>query len=721
VSHLAGTLEETIGVYEQLLALRPPGHAQRRQTLSDLGDALWRFCFYHSLDKARAHRCIAMLREAVHFCPPGHILRDDTLHNLARALHYIAFDHLGDQDALAESVDLNREALTLRPLGHPSRDKSLGNLASALRMKFVVCGDLNLLEDAVRMYREVLGLSPLGHPRRDIALHNLSVNLTTSFEQQGSFETVTEAIALGREAVDLRPIGHPLRYESLANLADALRLRFIYQGFSVCLTEAMKLYCEVLHTMPGAHPRRGRMMNNYGDILLLAFQEHDDSCMLSKAIGVLRETTSLLPKGDPLHDIALMNLAGALLASSEQSGDISLLSEAVTLHQEALKLRPPGHPRRIESLDGLADLYCRMEPVCWKEVHTLYCEALGICPQGYPVRAQLLSGMARCFLDAGSPFFDPVQGTSHLAEAYTDNFTRITQRLRAASSDMRNVEATYALVTRQMDEATRSRYETSVLELYSQIISILPLAANFGIDHKARLRAVAGTDRIARNAASRAMLVGRVSMAIETLEEGRGVFWTQTLHLRTTAFDRVPKDDREELQRLLLLLDRATHRTESSELSAAQRERELGSRRHLNEQAQSLIAKIRGHPGLNRFLLPPAFEAVFASLPDGFVVIVNTSEVTHHALILHRLTGLATSVGLDLPHTGFDSASLKAKLPRAGAPTIEVETSRAMRLSSRDTDSLEHVLRLLWTSIVWPVINRLGLKVRHTSATGDVS
>jgi tetratricopeptide (TPR) repeat protein len=720
-SHLAGTLEEAVCQYEQLLALRPPGHTQRRQTVSDLGDALWRFCFYHSRDEARANSCITMLREALHLCPSGHVLRDETLHDLARALFFITFEQMGDQNALAESVVLNREALTLRPPGHPSRDKTLNNLASALKMRFHYCGDFDLLDEAVRMHREVLRLCPLGHSRRDMALHNLSATLMTSFEQQGSFETVTEAIALGREAVDLFSVGSPLRFLSLANLAKTLRLRFIYQGFSICLTEAMKLYREVLHIIPEAHPRRGRMMNNYGDILLLAFQEHGDSSLLSEAIAVLRETTSLLPKGDPLHDIALMTLAGALIASSEQSGDVSILSEAATLHQEALRLRPPGHPRRIESLDGLADLYCRMEPVCWKEVHALYCEALRICPQGYPVRTQLLSGMARCFLDAGSPFFDPVQGTSHLAEAYTDNFTRITQRLRAASSDMRNVEATYASVTRQMDEATRSRYETSVLELYSQIIGILPLAANFGIDHKARLRAVAGTDKIARNAASRAVSVGRVSMAIETLEEGRGVFWTQTLHLRTTSFDRVPEDDREKLQRLLLLLDRATHGTESSELSAAQRERELGRRRQLNEQAQSLIAKIRGYPGFNRFLLPSAFDAVFESLPDGFVVIVNISDVANHALLLHRPTGLATSVGLDFPHTGFDTTSLKAKLPRDGASTSNVDVFRAMRLSNGEEDSLDHVLRLLWTSIVWPVIHRLGLSVRHTSATGDVS
>jgi tetratricopeptide (TPR) repeat protein len=701
-------------MYEQLLALRPPGHTQRRQTVNDLGNALWRFCYYHSVDKARAECCIAMLRETLHLCPPGHPLRDEALHNLARALASMTFEFSGDQNALAESVVLNREALMLRPPGHPSRDKSLGNLATTLNRRFDLCGDVNLLEEAVRMQREVLRMRPLGHPGRDMALHNLSLTLMTSFEQQGSFETVTEAIALAREAVDLRPIGHPLRFTSLSILAESLRLRFIYQGFSVCLAEAIELYREILHIMPEAHPRRGMMMMNYGDTLLIAFQEHGDSCMLSEVIEVLRQSLLLLPEGIQNHDAALHSLAGALLASFEQSGDMSLLSEAATLQQEVLRLCPPGHPRRIMSLDGLADLYCRMDTVPWKDAHTLYCEALRICPQGYPVRAQLLSGFARCFLDAGSPFFDPVQGISHLSEAYAENFTHITQRLRTASTDMRNVEGTYASVTRHMDEATRSQYNTLVLELYSQIIGLLPLAANFGIDHKARLRAVAGTDRIARNSASRAVLVGCVSVAIETLEEGRGVFWTQTLHLRTTAFDRVPRDDREELQRLLLLLDRATHGTETSELSAEQRERELGSRRHLNEQAQSLIAKIRGYPGFNRFLLPSAFDAVFASLPNGFVVIVNTSEVAHHALILHRSTGLATSLELDLPRARFETSALKANLPRDATALHEQDrdpSSRAMRIDKGTKDSFDYVLGILWTSIVKPVIDRLGLEV----------
>jgi tetratricopeptide (TPR) repeat protein len=613
-------------------------------------------------------------------CPPGHPLRDEALHDLARALHFLTFDLLDDEAALAETIPLNREALTLRPLGHPSREKSFTNLATALKTKFENCGDFVFLEEAVRMHRAVLQLRPLGHPRRDVALSNLTATLLTSLEQQGVFEIATEAIGLAREAVDLRPVGHPGRFMSLGNLAEALTLRFLYQGFSVCLAEVIELYQEIVHTMPEAHPQRGKIMMNYGDRLLLAFEKYKDPRLLSEAVDVLREALRLVPKGVRYRDIVLHLLAGALTARSDESGDISYLSEAMILHQEAMQLCPLGHPRRILPLEGLAEMYCRLEPASLNEGYAMYSEALNICPQGYPAR------------EPGSPFFCPVQGISHLSEAYADNLTHITRRLRAASTDMRNVEATYSSVTRHMDEVARSQFDTFLLELYSQIIGILPFAANFGIDHKARLRAVAGTDRIARNAASRAVLVGRVSLAIETLEQGRGVFWMQTLHLRTTVFDGVPRDDREELQRLLLLLDRATNGTETSELSTAQRERDLGRRRHMNELAEALIAKIRGYPGLNRFLLPSAFNDVFASLPDGFVVIVNSSDVAHHALLLHRPTGLATSVGLDLPHTGFDSASLKAKLPRDGASTFDPDVSRAMRLSSGETDVLDYVL-----------------------------
>jgi hypothetical protein len=95
------------------------------------------------------------------------------------------------------------------------------------------------------------------------------------------------------------------------------------------------------------------------------------------------------------------------------------------------------------------------------------------------------------------------------------------------------------------------------------------------------------------------------------------------------------------------------------------------------------------------------------------VVIVNTSDVAHHALILHRSTWLATSLDLDLPRARFEFAVLRDKLPRDAAASHEQdqEYSRAMRVDKGAGDSSDYVLGLLWTSVVRPVINRLGLEV----------
>jgi hypothetical protein len=247
-----------------------------------------------------------------------------------------------------------------------------------------------------------------------------------------------------------------------------------------------------------------------------------------------------------------------------------------------------------------------------------------------------------------------------------------------------------------------------------QVIALLPLAANFGLDHSARLRALKGYDVVARDGAARAVLLGVLSQALQILEQGRGVFWMQTLHLRTTAFDGVPEEDCHELQRMFRLLEYGARRVEVQDQSIAQHERESDERRQLNEAVQALITKIRGYPGLDRFLLPPAFDALFSSLPDGFVVIMNDSHLGHHALLLHRATGLATSLALKLSRTNFDSAKLRDQLPRDMASVSKQDCendTRAMRVAGSRVRCFEDVLSLLWTSAVQPVLDNLCLNV----------
>jgi tetratricopeptide (TPR) repeat protein len=712
VSHSSAIIKAAISIYEEVLQLRPIGHQEHAEAVANLGNAMFLICYRNEPNSSRRRRCVDLLRESLRLCPPEHSSRDQVLHNLARALLFVVYEQeSSDIGSLRESIVLNRAALQLRPVGHPERTHSMNNLACGLARYFEICGDLDVLLEAIAMHREVLELRPLGHPRRAYAMLNLAVGLVYSFRHQGRSEALAEAISINREAMQLLPVGHPIRWGSLSSLGLSLQLKYASTGSPELLLESICLHREAVEVVPSAHPERGPALCNLAQGLMASFRDCHDQSVLAEAITLLRESL-LHPAGGDEHSERLSELAEALIASFDQQKHPDHLREAVNLHREALRARPPGHFRRVESLQKLGRLLCRSECQSWTEAISLYSEALDTCPTGSPLRAEVLSDTSRCFLDRDSPFFNLSKGTSHLAEAYSDNFCHVNRRLRSAMSDLTRVEAAYNEATTTLDQSTLGHCNKCVLDLYAQVIGLLPRAANFGLDHSTRLQAVTGLDEIARDAAARAILLRRESQALEMLEEGRGVFWAQTLRLRASAFDDVPQEDRQELQRLLNLLESNAHRFRSSDQSAIQRERDLEKRRQLNEETEALVFKIRGYVGLDRFLMPPAFDALVRDLPEGFVVIVNASKLGYHALLLHRDTRLATSLELQPPPTGFDSVTFRSPLPRDVSLATREGEIRAMRKDAGRGSSFPDVLAALWISIVQPILTQLGLQVR---------
>jgi hypothetical protein len=256
------------------------------------------------------------------------------------------------------------------------------------------------------------------------------------------------------------------------------------------------------------------------------------------------------------------------------------------------------------------------------------------------------------------------------------------------------------------------------LDLYSQVLGLLPRAANFGLDHATRLQAVSGTDDLARSAASRALLLGRFSDAVELLEEGRGVFWAQSLHLRGSGLDEVPIQDREDLVQLLSLLEHNTHRMEGSDKAIDELERNVEKCRLLNDEAEALISKIRSYPGLSRFLLPPAFDSLVSALPDGYVIILNASRLGHHALLLHRALMLTECLSLRPPPDSFEFSALRTQLPRDAHARVDASrehVQRAMRLNHGPSVRCEDLLSTLWETIAFPILTKLGLQVSDTA------
>jgi hypothetical protein len=690
------------------------GHEHRAESLNDLGDALFHFCYHHGTDQIRIDRCIEVLREALRLRPPGHLLRDQSLHNLARSLHFVLYRQLNSLEIILECASLNREASLIRSPGHPERLKSMNNLANDLARIFEHTGDVEILAEMVSMRRDILQMHSPDDSSRHTLLNNLGSALFICFQRLGRSEILAEAISVIREAMPLRPMGHPECFRDRDNLARALYLRSIHEGHSESLTEAIDLQREALLLLTDNHPERVRVMVGLAESLLAAFRIGKNGDELAQAISLLRQAVLMVSPGGYTFCGTLQALAEALEEKYGEDNNTETLSEAVALYRETLRLRPLGHQFRFLSLEDLARVLCKIGCQSWPEALLRYQEALQVCPAGYPARARLLSGMCQCFLNPSSPFFSLSEGISCLSKAYAHTFSHVSGRLKSAVLDLRQLESAYESLTEEFSTAWNTQHDERILDLYTQVIGLLPLAANFGLDHGARLRAVAGSDEVARNAVTRALLLSRVSQAVELLEQGRGVFWTQTLHLRTTVFDGVFEADCQELQRMLWLLDLGARQVEGSEHSVEQSEQELERRRQLNEAVQALIARIRGYPGLDRFLLAPVFDVLLSSLPDGFVVIVNTSKLGCHALLLQRDTGFSKSLELKPFHTRIDCAKLRAKLPRDTVSALEStgeNDTRAMRLNNGRAADLEDALYLLWTSIVLPIVEALGLLV----------
>jgi tetratricopeptide (TPR) repeat protein len=714
VSHSSATVIEAIDVFEEVLRLRPFTHEYHAESVCDLGGALLHFCRQHESDSSRSDYCIKLLREALMSRPVGHPSRDTALQHLAEALFFIHHNESGDREALEEVLLLSREAVCLRPSGHRDREQSLNVLAGALWRISSLSGDMSQLEQAISLQRERLQLCPPGHVGRDKSLNNLGSMLHSLYDSVGGLHNLAEAISLRREALVLRPPGHPARDSVLNNLGIALWASYSLQGNPASLAESICLFREALDLLPEAGVSRARAMSNLAQCLQKVFQEQGSLDALSEAAALLRHALEMQPPGTFLHDYLLHDLASTLRSVFSVDADTSVLSEAIGLLHRALELRPPGNVRRIQSLECLADVYSTPEAQSWTEALSLYREAFDLCAPGHPARVRLLSGIGHCFLAVNSPFFNLPEGISYLAQGYSDSSSHVNQSLTSSMSDMQRVEAAIEVATQLANEETRLRLSSGVLDLYAQVLGLLPRAANFGLDHATRLKAVSGTDELARSAASRALLLGRFSDAVELLEEGRGVFWAQTLHRRGSGLDDVPLQDREDLTQLLNLLEHSTRRLDGSERTIDELERDMENRRMLNNEAEALISKIRSYPGLSRFLLPPTFDSLISALPDGYVIILNASRLGHHALLLHRALTLTECLSLRPSPESFEFSALRTQLPRDA--NVRVETSsehvhRVMRLKHGPSSRCEDILSTLWETIAFPILTKLGLQV----------
>jgi hypothetical protein len=328
-------------------------------------------------------------------------------------------------------------------------------------------------------------------------------------------------------------------------------------------------------------------------------------------------------------------------------------------------------------------------------------------PRGHYERYESLVHIAEIFIEPGTPFQDISVAFDYFTEALVDDRRDVRSKLRGAIRFLGIVESKHKNIF-----ATQSRVSSQLLEIYASAIALLPRIAFFGIHFHSRLQALAAGQAIALTGASLAMNLSLPGRALEILEQGRAVFWTHTLRLRSS-FDSVPEEKRERLLALARKLEKVSnivHVTGKTELI----ERETAERRKQSEEFNVLLEEVRSLPGLDRFLLHDQYPALTKAAKIGPVVVLVSSALASHAIIMQP-SGKAVAIPLEsvadawLVETGsvWRSAVTEARsIVRDGRKMVKNVTARnSSRLKA------EEILRNLWISVVKPVLINLCLAV----------
>ena len=662
------------------------------------------------------------------------------------------FERTDDQTVLDEAVEAHRRAAATTTTGDGALAASLAELANSLRGRHLRRGDPADLEESIAVARRALALPGLQPPERAAAAVALGNTLLVRGQQTGDVADLTAAVDLGRDAVAELPGGHFLMPLQLMGLGTALWARYERTGATADLHEAIDVM-RAAADRSGDGALRSLMLTNLGSALCARARHLGSTADLDAAVDTARSAVDSASEATSIT--CLLNFAVALQIRFVEQRRPDDLDAAIEAAGEAVERCPQGHPNRAQLLSSLAMMrYNRSQSRPGgddlDQAVALLREAVAITDPGHASRSMHrlnLASVLRARYDRRGqaedateaveqsrdaadaiPPDDPrhalawlnlglVLGKRHDRHRAAPDYDEAVAACRAAVESrsatpmMRSSAAlTWAFL------AARHADWRSAVEAFGVASALLPQAAWHGVERGARERRLDRWDGVATAGAAAALEAGDPDLAVELLEQGRSVLWSQALQTRDDASVLRARDP--------ALYDRL--RSVAAEMAAADRvdaptglvpalpagspadvaRRDQDRRIRLAEEWDRLLARARALPGLEHLLRVPPLAALRDGLPDGPVVLINVFDERCDALVVRR-DGPVEHVPLpDL--TAAETVRRATAYLRAlrvlGRPPAPGDLTRT---SAKQT--LHVTLEWLWDVVAGPVLDHLGL------------
>ena len=714
-------MEKSISMAEEALLLTPDNHADKASRLASLGHSL-STRYQRFGDDADLEKSISMREEALQLTPDGHPNRALRLTHLGTSLS-TRYERFGDVVDLGKSISMLGEALQLALDNNADRAAGLANLGYALWIRYERFGNVVDLEKSISMTEEALQLTPDGHPDRALRLANLGISLSTRYQRFGDVVDLEKSISIKEEAMQLTRDDHPRKSLWLNNLACSFSARYERFRNVVDLEKSISLREEALQLTPDGHPYRALQLGNLGSLLSTRYERFGEVVDLEKSISMLEDALLLTPSGHPDKAFRLTDLGMSLLTRYQRFGNVVDLGKSISMLEEALLLTPENHPEKSLRLATLGDsLLARYErfggAVDLEKSISMTEEAMEFTPDGHPLRSlhlhHLSSLLVKRFQRSGDPSnSDLPRAILHLSQAARSRTGPSSHRFQAARHWIWRIR----LLQRHDSQ--------SLLDAYTVAVDLLPQLAWIGLSlHDRSHQLLQAVDTVC-DAAAAALEAHLPERAVEWLEQGRSIVWSQLSQLRT------PVDDLRtahpglaaQFERVSHELDRASAQdraavgesTDHSNVTDGLLENQARQRHALALSREGLLAEIRALPGFERFLLPKTIDQLASLTHLGPVVFLNASKHRCDALVV--VAGSKRVVHVPLSNTNYDEVALMQlrlnQLLRLNPHVIlHDDSNRGTRLSGMNPDEMfGHILPSLWDKVVSPILDALAFSV----------
>ncbi|KDR74208.1 hypothetical protein GALMADRAFT_70977 [Galerina marginata CBS 339.88] len=641
------------------------------------------------------------------------------------------YQEFGVLQDLNEAIASTEAAVNTASDDHADKAKWLNDLGIAHRLRFRRTANPADISDAVLDHQNAIQLVPDGHESVPAFLSRLGSAYMIRFQSTGMIRDISEAITAHQKAVHLTPNNDAEISYRLTDLGTAYTLRFMFdpKGNVIDLSAATTAHQKAVDFAPKGHENLPLMLNNLGKSLASLYDCTRNDSDLSRAIAVQQEAVNLTPGDHPDRPAWLNNLGELLLRRSQSKGDLGDVSMAIAIQQKAIELTPNGHARILSHLLSLSNsLMYRSQhttdPKHIDESISTHQKALELMPEGHPDKSSLLVCQGRSLLlrfERNGDLRDLENTISNLRLAASYSFGRPSVRLEAAK--------TWANLCQKHDPPQS-------LEAYDVAIQLVSLVA--GVEHTIEKRHEKLTDisTLSVAAASTAVSLGMYETALEWLEQGRCIVWSQINSLRSPLDDLREYDEAlaDRLYRISRSLESAGSRASSIGIDTTMSQRislqdEVNNHVNLAQEWEELLEKVRNIPRFRNFLRPKPCADLLKDVPDTgpvVVVIVHKERCDALALIagadtpLHiplegfshrRAEELHRLLSLYLSSNGVRMRGMEPKAEEQPKDNSEPE-NRGMKYETTASEKgsvIHEVLHDLWLYVVKPVLDGLAL------------